>query len=287
VSEDRLVYDMPASQYHAECDGIVRLSNSIGAKIIDYSPAHAFAAHPLLGASAGRQYSDAFDFGTILHQTLLGGESQIDVLEFSDFRTKAAQIERDESRALGRIPMLSQDMSAISDAADSVRETLHRLGLDLLGHSEVTALWESDGVACRGRLDHVLTRDDGSIVVIDLKTCASARPEIVRAKTVEYGYHSAAAGYIDAVETCVPGALGRASFIDVFVEKTWPHYTLANEVSGKMLELGRSRWARMKLRWAECMASNHWPGYAESICALEPPKWAEYRERDAIEGVEL
>jgi hypothetical protein len=295
----RIIYDMQAEKYHSDPDGVIRLSNSIAGKLLDDSPQHAWLDHPMLGRrnSEPRERVKSLDTGTVIHQMLLGGDTGIEILKtsypdddknedrrgqvVSDYKTKAAQKERDEILSRGSIPLLQKEMAPIERSCRAIRERLNEIGVQLTGKSEATVLWDSRGTPCKGRLDHIIFGDN-EIVIPDLKSCASANPRDLQRKIVDFNYHMQAAAYIEACESIFPEMSGRVRFIDIFVETAWPHFTVPVEIAGSMLELGQRKWRRGVSAWKHCLKNDNWPGYANGIIQIEPSTWAITAEETAL-----
>lgn len=276
----RLLPDVPAAEYHADTLGLSRpsLSSSIAHTIVSQSPFHAWLRHPKFGKQAREATAD-MDNGTLIHALVLGTECEICPIDADNYRTKAAQEQRDAARENGLTPILRRDLDDAQNVARAITEELASLGIDLRGgQREVTVVWEepseSGPVVCRGRMDHV-----EGVTITDLKTCRSAHPRGCTSHVMEYGCHLQAEAYKSALRQLSPEAAGRERFRWVFVE-TLPAgspkrvvVTVA-EPSGAMRELGSALWRQAVETWGRCLAANVWPAYAVEPVRLEPPAWA-------------
>lgn len=253
-------YTLPEDEYHADPVEGGSLSVS-GAKRLLVAPA--LYKHE---RDHGRPPKAAFDIGHAVHSMVLGVGAPIDVVEADDWRGKAAREAREAAYADGRVPLLTADHEAASEAADAV--LTHPLAGPLFtdGEPEESWFWQDRGIWRRARTDW----RSGSTVV-DLKTCQSAEPSAVAKAVANFGYHMQHAWYVDTL-----AALGipDARFLFVFVEKTAPYLVTVVELDEQAVRSGRVRNDRAVDVYAECVAFDSWPGYADDIVRVGLPGWA-------------
>lgn len=271
--------DITEADYHADMCERPSLSASIAKRIVSESPYHAWLRHPRLGNQPSEP-SKAMETGTLIHALVLGTPLNMSVVNADNYRTKAAQEQREEAHAKGLTPILAREIDDIQAVAFSITALLHAEGIDLTGQSEVVAVWEEDTpdgpVLCRGRMDHLI-RERG--LIFDLKTTASAHPDKCAKACIEYGYDIQCAAYTSAIHKLVPEVAGRESFTWLFVE-TLPVGSPRRAIltvaqpDGAMRELGRARWESACATWARCLASDVWPAYSVGVASLTPPAWA-------------
>lgn len=271
--------DVPHAVYHADPCVRPSLSSSVAKVLLSRSPLHAYLEHPQLGAShpveadISEQRRATLDRGALIHSLLLGNGCDVESLPYADYRTKAARDDRDKARAAGRIPVLVHQLRDLQTAAEALRVN-SRLGVLLaegMVEREVTAVWESDGVLCRGRLD---AWEPDALTIHDPKTCENARGASSGNTILRYGWDVQAAAYIQAVETIHPTLAGRVRFRWHFLEVVPPYGCIEAEPTGELLELGRRKWERAVATWGRCLRDDDWPGYPESVLRVEPPGWA-------------
>lgn len=280
-----LVHDLDADEYHADPCEQPSLSASI-AKVLDRaSPLHAWAQHPRFGGRGPARESKALARGTLLHALLLGESDRIEVVHADDWRTKAAKAAKADAYAWGRIPTLAADLDRVQVVADAITERLDELGLVLAGSHEVSVFWvetADDGtkVQCRGRVDHL-----NGTHVIDLKSASSAHPDAIQRQVDGLGYAIQRAAYVSGLER-VLGAPGRVEFTFIFAELEPPYVVTPVRLNGEFRALGEHRWRRAVNLWARCMREGNWPGYADGVLELAPPRWAlaNELERESMEG---
>lgn len=258
-------------QYHSDDVGcaVPTLNSHIAHEIISKSPLHAQMAHPKMGG-VSKEPSKAMDKGTLIHACLLhAGRAPVRIIKAENYRTKAAQEERDSAKSSGELPMLEKDAESILQAAMILERKLrddHGVVFD--GRSEVPILWEQDDVWCRRCVDHLKPLN-----IIELKSTITANPEFCAKQCVTLGYDISAAASIEALNALEPDNAGRFKFTFVFVELEPPYDVLVTSPSGSMLTLGSARWSRALGIWRECLKDGVWPGYTSPF-QLEPPAWA-------------
>jgi hypothetical protein len=262
----RIVYDMPASDYHDNCgDAVTPLfSASIAKLIVGASPLHAHHAHPLLGAGRGKR-SAAMDEGTILDSLLTGESDRVVVTnDFADFRKDAAKEWRDAALAAGKLPLVADKFAPYANAAERIRRRLADEGAKLDDCYQATVLFSvrasnGNAVKCKARFDHFQRAD---LVVTDLKKIEDARPGRNMARHVyRYGYDIQGALYTIAAEKLDARNMGRVRFDLAFFEAAQPHGVTIAEFAGTMKAVGNSRLQLAIDTWEECLRTDTWPGY--------------------------
>jgi hypothetical protein len=269
------VLDVSQAAYHADPLPTPSLSSSIAHLLVSQSPKHAWLAHPRLGGGAPKR-SRTLDTGSMAHELLLGCGKGIEVIDADDFKTKAAREARDAAYAVGKVPVLRDDLSDAQTVVEALKGQLLDLHINLDGDSEVPLTWEEETmhggkVLCRGMLDHLIL-DAG--VIYDVKTIRSANPKVCQKHMLEYGYDIQWAAYTSAVGKLRPALEGRTDFVFLFCELEPPYCITPVRPSGSMRQLGSSKWNRAVESWAFCLATGKWRGYAEGIIEIDAPEYA-------------
>lgn len=266
------------AEYFADPCERPSLSQSIAKLLLDKSPRHAHYAHPRLGKGE-RVERKTFDRGKLVHKLVLGKGAEIAVVEADDWRKKAAQEARDEAYAAGKIPALVGDYEYALTVAPEVHRQIAEQGKFTLanGDAEVAITWREPvaghaTVHCRGMIDN-LDVGPGWAVINDLKVSESAHPRSCTSHVLAYGYDIQQAAYTRAIEDIFPNFAGTVGFNFIFVEIGPPVCVTIARLDGAMRERGVRRWARAVETWAECLAFDRWPGYAERPITLEAPPW--------------
>lgn len=264
---------------------VPRLSPSTAKILLRRSPLHAWTAHRL-GGGERDEPTDAMRRGNVLDRMLLGVGPELVVVEAKDWRTKAAQEARDAAELAGKLPVLVGKLGDYNDVVDAWRSQLADRGITLVGKSQVKLDWTSDGVPCRGILDHLIL-DEDSATIYDVKTCDDASDAAITRSIVTYGYDIQHAAYVEAVSELNPDIAGRVRMKFIFCETERVNAYAINikPLGGTMRELGERKWKRAKRMWGECLRTGRYPGY-ESDQPIEatPFQLSEEMEREMPES---
>lgn len=263
------IYDMPAAEYHA----LPYLSSSLAQIIIAQSPKHAWTACKALNPDYASEEKEEFDIGSACHALLLEGRDAMVVIEADNYKTKAAQEERDAARAAGKFPVLAkryQDVLAMRDVAVRELAECEDLGVSLSeGKPERTLIWTDPdtGTTCRARVDWI--RDDG-MIVIDYKSTTDATPETFSRRLAKSGYHYQDEFYTQGV-AAVFGR--RPKFVFMAQETRKPYACSFHGVAPSLRAIAEQDLNYAKVTWAECMKSNRWPDHTRRIQWAEAANW--------------
>jgi exodeoxyribonuclease VIII len=206
--------------------------------------------------------TDATDLGTMLHAAVLepdtfsaryAMEPDLDEIGGAKPRaTKAYREARAELEAGGRTVMKSSEWEKVNGMARSILR--HSAAVKLFKKAprrEVTMLWDSDGILCRGRADLY-----GEGVHGDLKTTRNLRrfsPHVV----TSFGYYRQSGWYSHGA-----GLLGEpaAHTYYVAVENVPPYDCGVFAMDPDAVAAGRLEAEGLLERLRECLASDEWPG---------------------------
>lgn len=131
---------------------------------------------------------------------------------------------------------------------------------------EVSVFWRDveTGVLCKARAD--ILRDE---LVADLKTCRDARPLPFQRDITKYGYHVAAAFYLDGFSTvCDIGAFGW-----VALEESAPHAICLYTADATLLASGRIDYRNALFSYRACREKDEWPAYPAEFVNMTLPAW--------------
>ena len=256
--------------------------SSTGARQLLDSPArfHYAQSHP-------QPHKDAFDLGTAVHTKVLGVGHETIVLDFPDYRTKAARDARDEARAAGLVaisPAQARQVDAMAEAV--LAHPVARALFEQSGTPEasVFATDPATGVDMRARFDYLPDFTVDEPWCVDLKTTGkSASPDEFTRTVASFGYDVQQEWYLHAYGLVTGEFNPRMKF--VVVETAAPHLVAVHELSDQFAQIGAARAQRARETYAECSASGEWPGYPEHG-PLEPPMWLIYEEEEDM-GMEI
>lgn len=260
------------------------LSASIAKILINQSPLHAWHAHPRLNPNVVREEKEMFDLGTVAHALLLQGMNVAHIIQaktkegetVSDWRTKAAQDERDKARAAGKIPILLKHWDRITAMVDAARTQLdaHKQARDVfteVGKAEQTLVWTDDhGVICKARLDWL--RNDYTRIGDYKSTGSSVNPEAMARFAVSQHWDIQAAFYRRGVQKIT----GKdPDFLFIAQEDSQPHALTVVGMAPSFNWYGEKRVQAAIDLWAKCLEKDDWPGYPDKIVYPDLPSYAE------------
>jgi exodeoxyribonuclease VIII len=273
-----VVHDLPDADYHSRPE-----LSSTGARLL----LPEFGGSPAkFKYRQGREYtSAAFDVGKAVHAAVLGVGAEAvaypeDVLASNGAAsTKAAKDWADSVRFEGKIPMKAADMRPITGMAEAVlKHPTARALFELPGHREVSVFSEVDGVKVRARFDALTDETPQGVFGIDLKTTSDSADGDTFTKTVvKYGYFLQEQWYRETLGQDI-------RFAFVVVETTAPYLVAVHELGLAYKDMGKTLAKVARTLYAECEATNTWPGHPEDVQVLEPPVWAAmaHEERYAL-----
>ncbi len=140
---------------------------------------------------------------------------------------------------------------------------------------------ERTGVWRRARLDSLPHPGLGRMIVVDYKSCDSAKPANCAKSIDAYGYHMQGDAQIEAVKRL--GLAEDAAFLLIFQEKTAPYLITVVEPSASALRIGHERNQRAIDIFKRCTERNEWPGYSDGIELVDLPIYAERRHEMEME----
>lgn len=222
-----------------------------------------------------RKPSARFDLGSAAHELILDSGPGLVIVDALDYRSKAAQAQRDIARENGLTPLLPSEYAQVQGMLEAVHnhpDASILLEMDSpkpAGAPEVSCLWNDPetGASLRGRFDYL---HPGPLIV-DLKTCRSADPYRFARHAVEYGYDTQAAHYLNGLEATRGDV--QARFIHVLVEIEPPYLVSVVELDADFLRIGRESVRTAIDLYTQCITKGEWPGIPHGIHRVAPPAW--------------
>lgn len=291
------LYHMSEAAYHADPLPEPSLSRSIAEKLILESPRHAFVAHPRLTKPDDEEEEDknsrTRDIGSAAHALLLRQPTEIAVLDYKDFKKKAAQEERAAAQERGAIPLLVKDHKTVLVMVEKARATLstnhHPAIRALIGDSaetfsgnEITAVWQDrcGDAWARARLDRI-SITGRQITILDYKTTElSVEPNAVARAIYNNEYHFQDAFYRRGIRHLFPEIDRhemRLDFLFIMQEQTPPYEITVARVDNAGRLIGEKMASAAFMLWRKCVAENDWPGYPGEIVDAECPGFVDAR----------
>lgn len=268
------IYDMAADDYHADPVEAGSLSTSGAKKLLPPSCPALFRHEQLHGRPPKRE----FDFGTAAHAVVLGSGPAIVEIDADSWRTGYAKDAAADARDEGAVPLLSHEYAVVMAMAEALRThpSAARLLSPEWGIAEQSMFFvdRPTGVMRRGRLDILPYPTSTRMIVPDYKTCRSADLDALSKDIHAYAYHQQAACYIDGL-VALDRAGTDAEFVFVFQEKAAPYLVRVVRPDVIALRIGRELNRRAIELYAECKATDTWPGFSEDIDDVPLPAWVE------------
>ncbi|MER7734150.1 PD-(D/E)XK nuclease-like domain-containing protein [Streptomyces erythrochromogenes] len=270
------IYPMTADQYHADPVPGGSLSSSGARKLLDRSPA--IYRHE---QDHGQAHKRTFDLGHAAHRLVLGEGADIVEIKCADYKTKAAQADRDAARFEGATPLLTKEYEQVKAMANAIRQDpiAGRLFTPGEGVPEQALFWTDGptGITRRALIDWTKNRRTGSrLILTDYKTTTDASLTAVAKTVANYGYHQQAAWYIDAA-TALDLGDEDTELVFVFQEKTAPYLVTVIQLPRDDVRRGRQKNRRAIEQYAECTATGIWPGHHEGVAIVSLPHWEQIR----------
>lgn len=266
-----IVHDLPDHVYHSRPE----LSSTQARLLLDSPAKYKYSlTHP-------QPHKDAFDLGTAVHTKVLGTGSQTVVLDFPDFRTKAAREARDEAREAGLVVISPAQSEQVDGMAEAVlAHPTGRVLFEQAGHAEasVFATDLNTGVDLRARFDFLPDLNATNPVAVDLKTTAKAASEAEFTKTVANFQYDVQDMHYEHTLALATGA--EIPFVFVVVETEAPYLVAVHQLPLIWREMGAAKARRAREIYAECMATSEWPGYPVDVQLLTPPTWLIYQHEE-------
>lgn len=269
ISNQAVIDGMTNDEYHAEKNWLGSTSlKTLALK----TPAH------YKWESENHVFKDEWNIGTAAHSLILENDTtNIVVLDFPNYLTKAAKEAKNAAIAENKQPLLAKEWGVVQAMRDAVMA--HPVARQLFtGHvPERSFFWEQDGMRYKCRPD-ALHYDK----IVDLKTTITADPSDFGKRAYDLGYFISAAHYQAGVKHHTGDEL---PFIFVNVEKMEPYLVSVIELDDDALDIGRMMIERGARIYEECMENNAWPGYPHKT-TTGLPVWA-YNQIEELETPEI
>lgn len=140
------------------------------------------------------------------------------------------------------------------------------------GQVELSMVWDEpeSGVRCKARQDRHSPDLPGGVIV-DLKTTRNASPRAFEKSIFEHGYHRQGALYLSGAQTL---GLSARHFVIIAVEKEPPFNVAVYRLTEGALDAGAEQLRPLLAKYAECVQTDQWPGYPDTVMDIALPDWA-------------
>ena len=280
------IHAIEAASYHADPCPEPSLSSGV-ARLMLRSPMHARHAHPRLNPNhEQRKTTDAMVKGTVFHKLLLGEGAEIEVLDFGDYKTKAAQEAKSAAYANGKTPMLRHVFDDVHDGAmEALSQMKTRADCAQFfaeGRSEAALIWREGDAWCRAMVDRLPS--DARAPLFDLKaTGGSAAPDEWQKNLIKT-YAFQAAFYLRGARAL---GLRPPEMRFVVIECDAPNAVSVQAAGPSLMALADAQVNRAIEAWKRCMATGAWPGYADMTAYVDAPPWMLAQMQDQMLNDEI
>jgi hypothetical protein len=250
------------------------------------TPAHVKQNNPDLNPDYKEDTDEKYSVGKLGHSLFLEGIDCCAVIDPKDYPAKNGNVPdgwtnkdiraaRDEAIKEGKIPMLPDQYGEVIGMVSAAKIQLAASDLNISslateGKSEVTYVWQENGIWCRARLDWI--SNDRAIILDPKFTGQLASPWQFERQIEPMGLDIQYAWYTRAVEA-VEGIKPKV-FVFWVVETEPPYLACPISLNPQYIEMGREKIKLGLSLWKKFLKENHWPGYPLKVCYLEPKAWA-------------
>lgn len=272
----QVIYDMKADDYH----NLPHLSKS-GLDLINKSPRHYWVEKFSNDAELKKEATKALRVGAALHTYILEPERfdlDVAIAPDCDKRTKEGKqlYANFVQLSSGKIVISESEFMNIEYMNQAVNQSpVCAKLLELKQYSEVTCLYELEGVPFKSRFDGLLQND----FIVDLKTSRNAEANKFDISLFDYRYHVQAALYIDAFEICFDRPC--KGFVIIPVENTKPFVAgqpILITKESYTYEIGKDAYLRDIATFKLCKEKNEWRGYDDDTTVrtdISIPVWVQ------------
>lgn len=264
------------ADYRADPCPSPSLTQSLCKILLERSPQHAFIASSSLNPMFEPDSDPKFDLGNVAHQMLLGRGKDIEVLDFPDWRTKAAKEAREAAVSEGRVAVLTEQFKRAADMVEAARKQIARHRDDDAftdGDAEAMLCWHEDGIWFRSLIDWL---HDDRLTIDDFKsTGMSVAPHVIGLRAQAAGWEIQAAFIERGLDVIDPGNAGRRKFRFIAQETDPPHALTIMHMDEHWLTMGRKKVDTAVKMWKNAIQTGFWPGYPTVGIVPEYPGFKE------------
>lgn len=135
------------------------------------------------------------------------------------------------------------------------------------GKAEQVLIWDDpeEKIRCKGRVDYL--RDDG--IIVDVKSTEDASAKGFPRSAINWRYYVQSAFYTNAASILKGKKF--ETYVMIAVEKEPPYAVAIYAFSDDMISFGRNQYQADLKVYAQCLKTDKWPAYEESLQIIEAP----------------
>ena len=288
ITEPGIYRGVSSHDYFSDPCPIPSLTQSLVKILIERSPEHAWVASPRLNPQFEYDDDTKFDIGNVAHSIVLGRGKDIEIVDFSDWRTKAAQEAREKAADQGRIAVLRHQFNQAADMAAEARKRLDRhedRDAFTNGDAEVMIAWQENGIWFRSLIDWLHT---DLRTVDDFKTSGmSMAPHVIGLRAEAAGWHIQAAFIERGLGILDPAGASRRRYRFIGQETDKPHALTVMHMNEYWMTMGRKKVEVGISLWTSAIKNNFWRNYGLKAVIPEYPGFKEKQWLDREESGEF
>jgi hypothetical protein len=247
------------------------VNNTLLEIIAEYTPAHAKAY-----LDTPPKETDALRIGHALHTKVLEPDKfkeRYAIRPTCDRRTKEGKaVYEDFLKTLnGKAELTESEVAELEIMDKKLKSKGFVHNYVEKGQAEVCIVWQDarTDLLCKARLDYLQQRLN---CIIDLKsTIKTAGYDHVSAAIARFGYAQQGAWYCDGLKT-LTGEM--PDFVFMFLEKKPPYECRAWQLADRDIIAGRKAYRRAMTIYADCVKTDTWPGWPDTVDIITMPEWA-------------
>lgn len=284
--------------------GLKKLVPHVGLQAKGHSPRHYWEGSPLNPNRKPTEQTDALRFGCAFHDLLLLPEEFADRYHVTPAGFSRAQTVKQAGEIAAYEQAIAEGLTIVSDAemkqiagmVQAVRDHPNANAILSAGVAEMTLAWQDEetGVWLRVRPDFIAF---GRPIGINVKSTADASHAGFQSDVTKYRYAQSAALEIDGlriladhIKALFPKFVPPTHYLHPTVEKPGKDWRPGDylpvalwELPQEDIEYGRALNRRAIRIFADCLAADHWPGYADVPAPCGISGWAKKQIDQAFE----
>jgi PDDEXK-like uncharacterized protein DUF3799 len=286
IDKPGIYYNVLDADYRSDPCPVPSLTQSTVKTLIERSPLHAWTDSQRLNPNFESDDDTKFDLGNVAHLLLLGCGKEIEIIQFDDWRKKAAQEAREAAAEAGKIAVLEHQFDQALEMMRAAKLQIEKhedADAFAFGQAEVMIAWEEDGIWFRSLIDWL---HNDMLTVDDFKsTGMSVAPHLLGLRAQAAGWEIQAAFIERGLDVLDPDRAGRRRFRFIAQETDKPHALSVMHMSEPWMTMGRKKVEVGLHLWRNAIKSGKWNGYPTRSIVPEYPSFKEsqWLEREVTE----
>jgi hypothetical protein len=274
---------IPREQYHGQLTAWPSLSQSFAHDLLFCGCPYEAWFGSYLNPDAVSENKAEFDLGTAGHLIILEPErfdTDTVILDYADYKKDAAKQGRADAWAAGKTPLLTKQLKVVRAMRDALFANKDAVALVQGGAAEETLVARDPvtGVYLKARPDYRL-RVNGQVVMTDVKI-TDPNPVAFANRVGDLGYFMQDPFYRTVHELATGEPVVDFRFLCISPKP--PHLVSVNRITLTDFDEGQQCMRAAIDRFAECVATDHWPDYSGKVHDVTQPAYAHYRLADQI-----